>query len=257
MSLSNKVTQTPAAQLLSLTSSVEFKCSHRITDYDMILWYQQSKGENALKLIGYIYYSDNRTEDSFKERFGITARGANEAILRINNVKTEDNAVGIGMLKALGFTVFLMRVTDDSSSGLCTALSVIMVKVLITLVLLCMTGLSLCKEVTQTPPALFVRSGDSLQFSCSHKINSYDTILWYQQSEIGGALILIGYVYYTANTTEDSYKDHFSVTGNGESEVLLHITKVKSEDTAVSGLCTALSIIMVKVPITLVLFCMT
>uniref|UniRef100_A0A8C9RDU2 Ig-like domain-containing protein n=1 Tax=Scleropages formosus TaxID=113540 RepID=A0A8C9RDU2_SCLFO len=99
------------------------------------------------------------------------------------------------------------------------------------------------KEVTQTPPALFVRSGDSLQFSCSHKINSYDTILWYQQSESGGALKLIGYVYYTANTTEDSYKDHFSVTGNGESEVLLHITKVKSEDTAVY-FCAAISTVM-------------
>ncbi len=49
-------------------------------------------------------------------------------------------------------------------------------------------------------------------------------ILWYQQLKDDSALNLIGYVYYTNPTTEDQYKNQFSIGGNGAKSSTLNIT---------------------------------
>ncbi|KAJ7988786.1 hypothetical protein DPEC_G00312820 [Dallia pectoralis] len=44
------------------------------------------------------------------------------------------------------------------------------------------TGVSLSKEVHQSPSEMLLKPGDSDRLNCSHKIPNYDTILWYQRS---------------------------------------------------------------------------
>ncbi len=49
-------------------------------------------------------------------------------------------------------------------------------------------------------------------------------VLWYQQLMGDSALNLIGYVSYTNPTTEDQYKNQFSIGGNGAKSSTLNVT---------------------------------
>ncbi|KAL4593121.1 hypothetical protein GN956_G27051 [Arapaima gigas] len=63
LSVSSTVNQTPSALPCTSGSPAEFKCRHQIKTCNVILWYQQSAGEGALKLVGNVYYAENETED--------------------------------------------------------------------------------------------------------------------------------------------------------------------------------------------------
>ncbi|KAI3367120.1 hypothetical protein L3Q82_008190 [Scortum barcoo] len=58
------------------------------------------------------------------------------------------------------------------------------------------------KQVFQDPPDLLVKPNVALNLSLTHKIQNYDTILWYQRSAGDTALKLIGSVYYKIPTIE-------------------------------------------------------
>uniref|UniRef100_A0A3Q3WVC9 Uncharacterized protein n=1 Tax=Mola mola TaxID=94237 RepID=A0A3Q3WVC9_MOLML len=45
---------------------------HEKTNYRVMLWYQQPPGDTAMKLIGYLSYSDATIEDQFKEHFDMS-----------------------------------------------------------------------------------------------------------------------------------------------------------------------------------------
>ena len=87
-------------------------------------------------------------------------------------------------------------------------------------------------QVQQTPRDLLKQPGDDVQLNCSHKIPSYNTILWYKQLKGDPALKLIGYVYYKNPTLEMSGQN-FNLTGNGENDAFLHVDKLKPVDSAV------------------------
>ncbi|KAL0969475.1 hypothetical protein UPYG_G00227810 [Umbra pygmaea] len=77
--------------------------------------------------------------------------------------------------------------------------------IIITVPLFWITGVSLSKEVYQSPSMMLINPEDSTTFNCSHKIQSYNTILWYYRPVEDTALILIGYMYYKSPNLESSY----------------------------------------------------
>ncbi|KAK2892166.1 hypothetical protein Q8A73_017831 [Channa argus] len=56
--LSLEVRQSPSEIITNPGVNVQIFCSHDKTDYRMMLWYQRSPGDTAMKLIGYLYFKD-------------------------------------------------------------------------------------------------------------------------------------------------------------------------------------------------------
>ncbi len=81
-SLCKEVGQVPPAILGRLHGSATISCSHSISSYDTILWYQQSLGNSELKLIGYVFYSSSTTEKPFIDNsFIVTGDGSKKVEL--------------------------------------------------------------------------------------------------------------------------------------------------------------------------------
>ncbi len=81
---------------------------------------------------------------------------------------------------------------------------------------------------------------ESVSLTCSHKITNYDTILWYQRSYGDSSLKLIGYARYSSQKElEPSYKDYFSLTGNGEDEVTLKFLQARPDQDSAEYFCAA------------------
>uniref|UniRef100_A0A8C9RB19 Ig-like domain-containing protein n=1 Tax=Scleropages formosus TaxID=113540 RepID=A0A8C9RB19_SCLFO len=91
-SVDYNVQQSPPGIVKSLKQSAELTCSHSISSYDTILWYQQSGEMGALKLIGYIYYAQPEKEKNF-DRFNMTGDGSSKGSLIITDLRSEDSAV--------------------------------------------------------------------------------------------------------------------------------------------------------------------
>uniref|UniRef100_A0A8K9WUM6 Ig-like domain-containing protein n=1 Tax=Oncorhynchus mykiss TaxID=8022 RepID=A0A8K9WUM6_ONCMY len=79
---SSKVLQVPSALLESPNVTVIIKCSHTLSSYYTILWYQQSIADTNLKLIGVVFYKNPTIEDQFKQHFEIRGDGEIEASLQ-------------------------------------------------------------------------------------------------------------------------------------------------------------------------------
>lgn len=67
-----EVRQSPSEFITKVGSKVEIFCSHEKTDYRVILWYQQQPGDTAMKLIGHLYFKDDKYEEQYKDHFNIT-----------------------------------------------------------------------------------------------------------------------------------------------------------------------------------------
>lgn len=95
----------------------------------------------------------------------------------------------------------------------------------LTLILYLFTGVdpSKEKEVFQEPSELLCKPNSEVKLSFTHKIQSYDTILWYQRSAGDTALKLIAYMQYKNPIVESSFKSSFNVSGDGEKTAYLHI----------------------------------
>eukprot|EP00064_Thunnus_orientalis_P006644 superscaffoldBa00000701_g6662 len=92
-----QVLQSPAELLMPMNDEVKLTFTHKIENYNNILWYQRSKGDTALKLIGYMYYSSPTVEPSFKGHFNVSGNGANTAYLHILSLRhPEHNAEYFG-----------------------------------------------------------------------------------------------------------------------------------------------------------------
>uniref|UniRef100_A0AAY5KHL8 Ig-like domain-containing protein n=1 Tax=Esox lucius TaxID=8010 RepID=A0AAY5KHL8_ESOLU len=93
-SFSSKVHQTPVALIQGPGENVKLTCNHTIPDYYMILWYQQSAGDTAIKLIGNIYTQSVTMETSFEKHFSVSGNGGKEAYLHIQSLRQpEDSSV--------------------------------------------------------------------------------------------------------------------------------------------------------------------
>ena len=75
------VRQSPSDLITKSGDKVEIFCSHDKTDYRVMLWYQRSPGDTAMKLIGYLYYKAATKEEPYKEHFNMSGD------LGVNTVK--------------------------------------------------------------------------------------------------------------------------------------------------------------------------
>lgn len=88
----SKVHQTPTAFIKGPGENVQLSCSHAITSYYMILWYQQSAGDTALKLIGYASYESITMEAPFQKHFNVSGDGSKEAFLHILDLRQREDS---------------------------------------------------------------------------------------------------------------------------------------------------------------------
>lgn len=78
-----KVLQTPEQLLKPPNEEVRLTCKHKNQNFNTILWYQRSKGDTALKLIGFMYYQSPTIEPSFVGQFNISGNGESAVDLHI------------------------------------------------------------------------------------------------------------------------------------------------------------------------------
>ncbi|XP_026162950.1 uncharacterized protein LOC113130463 [Mastacembelus armatus] len=91
-SLSNKVDQTPSSILGTRDHFTTISCSHSVTSYNVILWYQQPVGDSALKLIGYIQYTNPTLEHSFQQHFNVTGDGSSKSQLHVLKLRQPEDS---------------------------------------------------------------------------------------------------------------------------------------------------------------------
>lgn len=104
-------------------------------------------------------------------------------------------------------------------------------------------GVCLSVKVDQTPPELLRRPGDKVQLVCSHEQTDYTQMYWYQKSPGDRALKRIGHVYYSTIEQEESFKEHFNITGDMSGERAkngsLFIDKLKAPEHNALYYCAA------------------
>uniref|UniRef100_A0A3Q0T482 Ig-like domain-containing protein n=1 Tax=Amphilophus citrinellus TaxID=61819 RepID=A0A3Q0T482_AMPCI len=67
-----KVHQTPPALIKKPGDKVQLVCTHNLSEYRVILWYQQAAGQTDMKYIGHVNYKDVTMEESYKQNFNIS-----------------------------------------------------------------------------------------------------------------------------------------------------------------------------------------
>lgn len=112
-------------------------------------------------------------------------------------------------------------------------------------ILLCavFSGLSLGVEISQTPSDILRNPGDKVQLVCSHEKTDYTQMHWYQKSPGDNALKRIGHVNYNTKDYEESYKEHFNITGDMSGQTAkngsLFIVDLKAPDHSAVYYCAA------------------
>ncbi|CAL8297283.1 unnamed protein product [Arctogadus glacialis] len=79
LSLGIEVHQTPSELIRKPGDSAEWFCMHRETDYQVMLWYQQSDGKRPL--IGHVNYKTSNVESVFIEDFTLSGDPSGETVM--------------------------------------------------------------------------------------------------------------------------------------------------------------------------------
>uniref|UniRef100_A0A3B5LC14 Ig-like domain-containing protein n=1 Tax=Xiphophorus couchianus TaxID=32473 RepID=A0A3B5LC14_9TELE len=87
------ITTSTALRSSPTTSPATISCSHSISGYYVILWYQKPIGGSALKLIGYIANTSPTLEKEFEDRFTISGDGSKESELEVQELQPEDSSM--------------------------------------------------------------------------------------------------------------------------------------------------------------------
>lgn len=95
--------------------------------------------------------------------------------------------------------------------------------------------------VHQTPADIQCLPNRTVSINCSHKIQTYNTILWYQHTHDGTSLDLIGFVYFDKTKTfeKTEYYEIFSMTGDGRTQASLHISQTRQVEDSATYFCAA------------------
>uniref|UniRef100_A0A3Q3WHT5 Ig-like domain-containing protein n=1 Tax=Mola mola TaxID=94237 RepID=A0A3Q3WHT5_MOLML len=67
-----RVHQSPSDIITEPDAREQISCSHDKTDHRLMLWYQRSPRDTALKLIGYLNYQSVTMEEPYKDNFTIS-----------------------------------------------------------------------------------------------------------------------------------------------------------------------------------------
>ncbi|MEQ2241593.1 hypothetical protein ILYODFUR_026926 [Ilyodon furcidens] len=110
-----------------------------------------------------------------------------------------------------------------------------MIKLFIPLVALHLCSTEASKNsVHQTPAVVIKGPGESVHLKCNHSNTNFDMIQWYKQPPGKTDMSLLGYTRFTDSVVEDPFKSLYNVTGNGQSQTSLLISKLRqSEDSGV------------------------
>uniref|UniRef100_A0AAY4AIY3 Ig-like domain-containing protein n=1 Tax=Denticeps clupeoides TaxID=299321 RepID=A0AAY4AIY3_9TELE len=84
----NKVHQAPKDMIVNEGKQVELICSHKLTSYDRMHWYQQHGSE--LKYLGNLFYDTGYME---VDRISFSGDGRSEGTLKVSDVTLPDSAV--------------------------------------------------------------------------------------------------------------------------------------------------------------------
>uniref|UniRef100_A0A673M1T2 Ig-like domain-containing protein n=1 Tax=Sinocyclocheilus rhinocerous TaxID=307959 RepID=A0A673M1T2_9TELE len=88
------------------------------------------------------------------------------------------------------------------------------------------------KSVLQMPDDLLKNQDESAVITCSHKIQSYDRILWYKQSQDVLGFKLMGNLYYKVETSEPEFLNKIKLEGDGRDKGTLIISNLTLTDSA-------------------------
>uniref|UniRef100_A0A3B3S0S4 Ig-like domain-containing protein n=1 Tax=Paramormyrops kingsleyae TaxID=1676925 RepID=A0A3B3S0S4_9TELE len=94
-SVSTGVHQSPPALVKKLGESVQLSCSHRITNYDRMYWYQQLESGSPLKYLGNLNLNQPNPETGIDSRFSkyvMTRPEVTESSLEIKSLEASDSA---------------------------------------------------------------------------------------------------------------------------------------------------------------------
>ncbi len=95
------------------------------------------------------------------------------------------------------------------------------------------TAACLGKTVLQTPEDLLKKQDESAVITCTHKIQSYNQILWYKQSQDSLGLKLMGNLYYEKPNEEPEFKNKIKLEGEAQTHGNLTISNLTVTDSAV------------------------
>ncbi|KAJ4921227.1 hypothetical protein JOQ06_021915 [Pogonophryne albipinna] len=173
VSLGLDVRQSPSELIKPPGEKVQISCSHDKTDYRLILWYQRSPGDTALKLIG------KAGEDV--QLFCTHGQTDYRVMLRYQQPPGDKALELIGY----GYSQFTNDSHKDSQ----------------------VSGVRF-----QQSPAQIVEESTEVQITCSHDDSSLAVMLWYQQRKDSLSMTLIGYGYVTGQTYEGQFEKEFELT---------------------------------------------
>lgn len=96
LSLGVDVHQFPSDIFTTAGANVWLFCSHKKADYRVILWYQQTDGDTALKLIGYGYgeFRNDSVEEPYRKYFKLVGdlnAAKKNVSLSITDVKASEH----------------------------------------------------------------------------------------------------------------------------------------------------------------------
>ncbi|KAI4797105.1 hypothetical protein KUCAC02_026552 [Chaenocephalus aceratus] len=217
VSLGLDVRQSPSELIKSPGDKVQISCSHDGTDYRVMLWYQRSPGDTALKLIGYLYFKEATMEEPFKDDFvtsgDLSGSAAKNASLIVNAVKPEHAQRRLSHRPSPLQPFILYEALQPPSD----IMDVIIFKhsvLTVSIFLLWTAGLTDGSDVTQTD-MLWETQGESATMSCTHtKDATYFQMYWYRQLP-GETMKLIVYTI-SGNKGNHDFggfsKDKFSAT---------------------------------------------
>uniref|UniRef100_A0A8C2AY44 Ig-like domain-containing protein n=1 Tax=Cyprinus carpio TaxID=7962 RepID=A0A8C2AY44_CYPCA len=86
------VLQSPNDLMKNQNESAVIICSHKIQDYNRMLWYKQSQDMSGLKFMGYLFTNEN-IEPEFINKIQMQGDAKKNATLTINNLTPQDSAV--------------------------------------------------------------------------------------------------------------------------------------------------------------------
>ncbi|TKS87145.1 Immunoglobulin lambda variable 2-18 [Collichthys lucidus] len=187
---------------------VQIFCTHDKTDYRTMLWYQQSPGDTAMKLIGYLNYKAVTMETLYEADFNITGD------LSVNTAKNGSLITRVTRPEqAVYYCAARYAKTHSHIFSKRSEASLVGVKDYEILYFIDSCA-CLGVEVRQSASDLITKPGDKVQIFCTHDKTDYRVMLWYQQSPGDTAMKLIGYLYFKAVTMENLYEKQFNISGD-------------------------------------------
>uniref|UniRef100_A0A3Q3FZ73 Ig-like domain-containing protein n=1 Tax=Labrus bergylta TaxID=56723 RepID=A0A3Q3FZ73_9LABR len=86
-------------------------------------------------------------------------------------------------------------------------------------------------KVDQTPRDIFIKPGKNAKMNCKHKIDNYNQILWYKQSN--KQMQLLGYMFTTTSNPETDVKVKMEGDASKGKNCTLIIERVNQSSSAV------------------------